>query len=65
MEKSLSGRGPNGGRETVQHWTRACDDLKGPLRMGDSVRARAPVKGAGDIDWFNAKRQLLGVAHPP
>lgn len=43
---SKDGRiGPNGGRETVQHWTRACDDLK----------------GAGDIDWFNAKRQLLGV----
>ncbi|CAE7737245.1 unnamed protein product, partial [Symbiodinium pilosum] len=37
--------GPNTIKETVQHWTRACDDLK----------------GAGDVDWFNAKRQLLGV----
>ncbi|CAK9000479.1 unnamed protein product [Durusdinium trenchii] len=37
--------GPNSNKDTVQHWTRACDDLK----------------GAGDIDWFNAKRQLLGV----
>jgi len=37
--------GPNSSKDTVQHWTHACDDLK----------------GAGDIDWFNAKRQLLGV----
>ncbi|CAJ1342864.1 unnamed protein product, partial [Effrenium voratum] len=38
--------GPNSQKEVVQHWTRACDDLK----------------GAGDVDWFSAKRQLLGVA---
>lgn len=37
--------GPNSNKDIIQHWTRACDDLK----------------GAGDIDWFNAKRQLLGV----
>eukprot|EP00931_Biecheleriopsis_adriatica_P026252 TRINITY_DN15995_c0_g2_i1.p1 TRINITY_DN15995_c0_g2~~TRINITY_DN15995_c0_g2_i1.p1 ORF type:complete len:1007 (-),score=272.94 TRINITY_DN15995_c0_g2_i1:63-2756(-) len=38
--------GPHASQEpVVQHWTQAADDLK----------------GVGDMDWFHAKRQLLGV----
>lgn len=71
--------GPNSNKDTLQHWTRACDDLKGLGNQHEPATIQLAViavnswavrltfaatcisAGAGDIDWFNAKRQLLGV----